>query len=365
MNLYSRHTIKRLAKGSLISISVMTLIISSITFLSELGSNKIYKILDTFVALKFFLFSTIPIILIITPISTCCTALYVYHNMETDRELAIWGSVGLSRYQIAKPVIKFAVFITVILTCVTMFILPITKKHIKTSMDQIKNTPFINAALEEKSFNRVSKSTTIYADKISEDGKLEGVIVYIKEKDGNSSITVAEKADANLKDNASFRLYNGNRHTQYSDSQQTLFFKTLIMNLYSHNNTGSSLLNDPLKYIPAYDLFKLQNPERFNELVARTVLPLINLVFIILPSSMLLSYGFSRRPTLKPLVYSCTFPLIIVVALFVLRGKTYDNLAYAVPVYALASLSMLLSISILKGNLSSSYISKKLQKIVK
>lgn len=286
--------------------------------------------------------------------------------METDRELCIWKSVGLNKYQIAKPAMKFALLVTLILTFCTMFIIPITQKHIKTSIETLKSTSSINAVLEEKSFNRISAKTTLYAEKTSEDGKLEGVIVYTKEKDGNNSITVAEKAETHFNGNiTSFRLYNGNRHSQYRDLQQTIFFKTLIMNTPAHNNTESVHLSDSLEYLTVYDLFKLQKPERFNELIARTVWPLSNLVLIMLSSSILLSSGFSRQPTLKPLIYSFALPMIIAIILVILRKKVYHNLLYAAPLYTIVSLSILASIRILKGNLNRSYLSKKLQKIVK
>jgi lipopolysaccharide export system permease protein len=366
MNLYSRHTIKKISKGSLISVSSITLIISSITFLNELGLSKIFKILDAFVALKYFLLSIIPITIYIMPISTCCAALYIYHNMATDRELDIWQSVGLNKYQIAKPAIKFAVLITIMMAFFTMFIIPITKKHIRTSIEKLKNTSSINTVLEEKSFNRLSANTTLYAEKISKDENLEGVVVYTKEKDGNNSITVAEKARTIFnKNTTSFRLYNGNRHTKYSGSQQTIFFKTLIVNTPSNTNAGRANAFDSLGYLTAYDLFKLQKPERFNELIARTVWPLSNLILIMLSSSILLSAGFSRQTPIKPLVYSFAFPTIVVIILFILRQKVSHNLLYAAPIYTIVSLSILASMSILKENLHHSYLSKKLQKIVK
>ena len=365
MNLYSKHTLKRLTKSSLISVSVITLIISSIIFLNELHLNRIAKILDAFIALKFFLLSIIPITIYITPISTCCASLYIYHSMETDRELAIWESVGLNKYQIAKPAIKFAVLVTITLTFFTMFIVPITEKHIKSSIEKLKKTSSINAVLEEKSFNRISVNTTLYAEKISEDGDLEGVIVYTKEKDGNNSITVAERAKTSLSDNiTSFRLFNGNRHSQHRGMNQTIFFKTLIVNT-PNKKVENINRYDSLDYLTIYELFKLKKEARFNELIARTIWPLTNLVLIMLSSSLLLFAGFSRQTNLRPLVYSFAFPIIIAVILIILRKKVYHNILYTIPLYIIISTAILASIKMLKGNLKPSYLARKLQKIAK
>lgn len=363
MNLYSKHTIKRLAKGAFVSISVITLIISSMIFLNELYLNKIAKILDAFLAIKFFLLSLIPITVYVTPISACCATLYIYHTMETDRELVIWESVGLNKYDIAKPAISFAVFITTILLCFTMFIVPMTEKHIKTSIDQLKSTSSINSVLEERSFNKISINTTLYADKVLDDGSLEGVIVYTKEKDGNNSITVAERAETNLNDRTtSFYLYNGNRHSKYRGLNQTIFFKTLIVNT-PPDKVGANLHSQhSLDYLTGYELFKLQKPAGFRALAARTVWPLTTLVLIFISSSILLSSTFTRQSNVRAMVCSFAFPIIIAVVLVIIRKKVFSDLFYTIPLYTIIALCILVPMNILKGNINYPHTPEKLKK---
>lgn len=358
MSLYSKNITKKLTRGALLSTVVITAVLSSIVFLNELHSHKIVRISDSILLLKFFVLSMIPVILHITPVSVCCTTLYVIHITEMDRELSIWRAAGMSQYQIAKPFIRFSIFISLLLLLLSMFILPLAEKELRVSFDSLTSDSSIASLLEEKSFNRISRNTTLYTEQNS-DNQLQGVLVHTKEQDGSSSIIIAEKATLVTENQLTlFKLYNGSRYSKHYDSNQTLFFRTLTLDMKSSNSDGTHRDLNSENYKTAYQLLRSPKLEGIKSLVVRTCWPMTVIAFSVLGSSILISSNFSRKTSLKPLIHSFVYAMLLSIPFFLLKKKISQNLSYSVLFYAIFALCIFMSLKILGGKIKLIYTPK-------
>jgi Predicted permeases len=68
---------------------------------------------------------------IILPIALFCAVLFVYYKLETDSELVVMKSTGLSEYNLIKPTLLLSIIITMLLFSLTLFFQPLGFREFK------------------------------------------------------------------------------------------------------------------------------------------------------------------------------------------------------------------------------------------
>ena len=115
-----------ITKQLLFTTLLVTVIMCMIFWLAK-ASTLLDFILNRGLDIGFFLYMSMLILprllIIILPIATFATLLFVYYRLQTDSEIVVMQAAGTSTYALAKPGLVVGGVIAVFMTVLTTFLL--------------------------------------------------------------------------------------------------------------------------------------------------------------------------------------------------------------------------------------------------
>lgn len=320
---------------------------------------------------KLIFLESIPIIFYISPIALVCSILYLYNSLAIDHELIMLEASGISKYEIAKPAIIFAVGLMLIGYMTSMFIDPLSKRALVEHKNNLINSSIFSTILEDKVFNKISKNLIVYLDHQDQQNQLHGIAIYDYRLPSEKFTIFAERAEIiNDKDNIIFKLYNGSRQDIQKNSLRMLYFNSLswpvsVDKLYNKNRSIS--LGEKIIFRLIMDKVKDsgQDKKLTQEINHRFAYPLLNIVLACVSIATLFSGSFDRRWKIKRTVRAAIFAIIAFSVIITFKTKDIQNSAFIPLLYASAALISYFSLYVLRKNsegidLISSHIKKKL-----
>ena len=172
-------------------------------------------------------------LVLILPISIFCSVLFVYFRLESDSELVVMSSTGISSWKLTQPAIQLGLLITIILFTLTLYFQPLGFRTFKDKQFTFRHNlaPVIG---QEGVFNNIINGVTVFVRERGPNGELKGLLVH-DERDLQRPISMIAKEGsfAILNDKPRFILENGTRQEFRRDSNQLslLYFDRYIVNL--------------------------------------------------------------------------------------------------------------------------------------
>ena len=304
MKLIEKYITKQLINSSLL----LLLLIISIFSLSksvQLIDLSLNRGLPIYFFFKLIFLSLPAIIPILLPIILCLSILFSYSRMRNDSELIILEGSGVSKYYLAKPVIYYGFFLSVISIIFTIYLSPSSNKNFKKLLFSIKND-YSSSLLEEGTFNTIGKDYTIFLKQRTSDGKLDSIFIHDTRKPEKPTTLIAEKGSLIKNENGnSILLEKGSQHffSNIDKKLSVLYFDKYLLNISSKDSndfnkkwkTPSERSLEELKYPNLENGDDRNNLQAFKaELIHRFSLPLNVLTFGFLIVSFILSQKFYR-----------------------------------------------------------------------
>lgn len=292
--LYQRYLIgSTISYFFLITFSLVSLIwfSRSTTFLKYIIENsvEIKQFLILFVLiLPWFL-------LIILPISLFLAILFNFNRLNSNNELTILKSSGISNNKISSSIFLLAILITIICYFISFFLMPNFNKKLKNLRHDITNN-YSNFTFNPKTFESL-RNLTFYSKDRNEKNELSGILIN-DQRSSEYTITITAETGNIVSENNSVLLYmnNGTIQKFNFDSQKTdiLNFDKYIFNLNEQNHQFDKkilkvnelyfheLLNNNLELNPKEKVrVNSEIIQRIIDPLAPMILTLIALIFSI------------------------------------------------------------------------------------
>lgn len=244
------------------------------------------------------------VVALILPIGVFCAVLFAVSRMTRDSEVLVMWAAGLSRWEIARPVLLLAMIVTLFTYSLNLYFTPAGLRTLRNMVFEIRSD-YAALLLKEGEFTSLLDGLTVYVRERSSDGQLLGILVH-DSRDPEQPVTLMAERGGLIRSNSGprFVLFNGNRQ-QVSKEDATLallYFDRYTLDLAQYANPEAPMWVKPKErfinelFYPDNTAVDLQNHNRFRaEAHKRLSTPLYALMFAALAAAALLSGEFNRR----------------------------------------------------------------------
>ncbi|TAH32834.1 MAG: LPS export ABC transporter permease LptF [Alphaproteobacteria bacterium] len=125
---------------------------------------------------------------VILPLTVFAAVLFIFYRLNSDSELVVMHSGGLSAWRISRSPLIFALIMTAFTYLLTLYLTPLSYTAFKNLQFRLRND-YSLTLLEEGVFTQVSKGITVFIRERQSDGSLHGILVH-DNRDINQPVTV-------------------------------------------------------------------------------------------------------------------------------------------------------------------------------
>src|SRR4051812_32496797 len=150
------------------------------------------------------------LLVVIAPIAFFGAALYALNKLNNESELVVMWSAGISRFQLALPVIAASVLVMAITYSCSLYLMPLGQRTMKDAVFDIRAD--IGAAiLREGAFTTPSEGLTVFICELAPNGEIRGILVH-DNRDAKRSLTYLAESGvlAQTQEGARLIMQNGN-----------------------------------------------------------------------------------------------------------------------------------------------------------
>ncbi len=331
--------------------------------LVDLITNKGIDLLSFF---KITIMLISPLSYIIIPIAILIASISLISKLSYDRELVVFRGAGLSNFQIAKPIVIYALLVTFFNYAVSLYLMPKSYREFKDMQEMFKNK-YLSLFLEEGVFNTQINNLTVYINKKEDDTNFKGIFIYDSRDPLKPSTIMADSGSvARTKIGPEFVMLNGSRQEENkaTGNVSLVFFDSYRFNLSLFTDV-SMIRSYDANEMYVHQLFKAKDADEkirheFHvQANQRLVWPVYSLILTLLSLGLMLSGYYSRRSgVFKNLFVATTSSFCVIFSLF------FNNLAmksyHLIPLmYLNALIFFIIGVKLLSGH----YQLKIIQKI--
>ncbi len=240
------------------------------------------------------------IVSIILPFVTFIAIIFIYNKMITENEITVMAASGLSPWQLARPAIKMAIFLTIIHFVLSIWIVPTSQAMFYSTQWNLRYG-LAHLKLQESAFTKMANGLVVYVDNVS--GQDLNQVMLSDMRDANNQMLIfAERGKlvstvhglSIITDNGSLQMFGKNGFT-------TGTFDSFDMDLNLNDNDTD--VSFRVRRIPTKDLLNnlitqedlRRHKKTLVELCTRFVNPFMNLVLAIVCVLILLKSSLLRR----------------------------------------------------------------------
>ena len=113
----------------------------------------------------------------VLPLATLAATLITANNLYQSRELTIMKASGMSKLQMAKPLIIIGLIASLFHLLISSYLMPNSYKKFRDIQFDLRDS-LINTLFEEGVFNTQSSGITVYIREKISDTHFKGVLIY-------------------------------------------------------------------------------------------------------------------------------------------------------------------------------------------
>ncbi len=324
-----RYYVRYIAKYLSISVLLVAFSLTAIVWLTQ-ALRFIDFIVNRGVSALTFLQLTalmVPSLLfVVMPFALFVATLFTYNRLNSDSELVVLKSAGLSRMQLTKPILLVGGVAVIVAYFISLYALPVTYRKFKEMQIFLRDN-YASMLLQEEVFNTPVRGLTVFIRERDSKGNLGGILVH-DNRDANNPVTMMAQRGklTQTESGPSFLLYNGNRQEMRDGRLSFLKFDSYNVDLSFYTQQSQKRRLRPEEFF-ILDLFAQakKEPDRANELYAeahhRITWPLYNMALALFAAAVLLSGQFNRRGQWRRIVGS-----VLVALAMVATGLSLQNI---------------------------------------
>ena len=352
----SRYILRQLASGlALVAVALMCVmwLTQSLRFI-ELIVNKGLSI-ARFAQLTMLLMPSFLVIII--PISLFTVTLFTYNKLNSDRELVVMRSAGLSHWALARPAMSLAVAATLFGIFLSVWFIPWTVRSFHDMQWSIRND-ITNILLQEGTFNKFGDGVTIYVSSRSPAGELIGLLVHDRRNVSRPVTLIAERGAMIQTDQGPrVLMINGNRQqvTTGTGKMSVLYFDEYTLD-FASSAADTAGRNRDAREMTMAELFHVHKdhvePGDYRrakvEIHQRLSSPLFDMTLPLVALACLLPTGFNRRGNSGNLGVAVGLMVVIEASSIAASNLATANLVFVPLIYLVAMIPMIISILVLR-----------------
>ena len=294
----------------------------------------------------------------ILPLCFCFAVIFVYLRLYTDSELIILRGIGLSPYQLLKPMLAMAAAFMVAHWMLTMVLAPSSKRELRRQRSIIVSE-YSAAALREGAFNSANADLTIYVNQRQGGDHYNGILIHdTRDRFLAVTITATEGRLIRRGDQSLLVIQQGTRQEKNKATGQInwLEFEEYVVNLNAmqpDKDEGFVKASErPLfeLFTPPADIKPQDRMDFFSEAHQRLASPLWNPAYGLLALTVLLCGSYRRRGITRRVVLVGMGAIVMQGVLFGMNSIVSQHpslivLLYLVPVSVGLTALLLISAS--------------------
>ena len=353
----SRYIFRQLAAGlTLVSVALLCVmwLTQSLRFI-ELIVNKGLSI-GRFIQLTMLLMPSFLVIII--PISLFTVTLFTYNKLNSDRELVVMRSAGLSHWALSRPALILAGGMCLFSIFLSVWFIPWTVRSFHEMQWSIRND-ITNILLQEGTFNKFGEGVTIYVSSRSPAGELIGLLVHDRRNKARPVTLIAERgAMIQTETGPRVLMINGNRQqvTTGTGKLSVLYFDEYTLD-FASNSTEDSTRNRDAREMTMAELLHVHKKEGTDlseyhrakvEVHQRISSPLFDLALPLVALACLLPTGFNRRGNMGNVGWAVALMVAIESASLAASNLSTGNLIFIPLMYLTALIPIIGSVMVLR-----------------
>jgi lipopolysaccharide export system permease protein len=116
------------------------------------------------------------LLLIIIPFALLLAVLYVYNRLMSDSELVVFSAVGISRIQLAYPLLAVAGIGTILTFILSLYVMPVANRTFRDIRVYFRDQ-YASVLLEENVFNTPIDGLTVFVRERKSNGEMHGILI--------------------------------------------------------------------------------------------------------------------------------------------------------------------------------------------
>ncbi len=264
------------------------------------------------------LYMTPMVLRTVLPIAMLGAVITSLYRLIQDSELVVMQSAGLHRMMIARPIILFALGLTIILYILSIELAPAGQRSVRSMVFELRED-LASAVIQEGVFNSPADGLTVYVRDRKTSGELLGIMVHDQRKPDSPVTYMAEQGlMVRNEDAPAIIMIKGTLQHYNRETRQlsTLSFDRHVFDLKPFLKTDMFVFYKP-KQRPIKELIfarRYSQNERdyrraIEELHDRLTAPLYTLIFTLIACAIMLRQANGRHGMLRPIlltVAACT-----------------------------------------------------------
>lgn len=273
------------------------------------------------------------IISLLTPLALFIAAVWSLNRIHKDSEIVVAQAAGMSRWQVASPILRLAVFAFLAHLVINLWVQPTAQRTLRENVADIR-ADLVATVVQPGQFRQAEDKLTVYARE-SRGGELFGILISdgrdpnqttdilaqtgtVVEIDGRPAIILRE---------GQFQTVDENDALSILDFEQHAFDLTPFMREQGEVNLkGSDRYLHELFFVDTKHYLEVRNEQAFlAEGHARLTLPLINIVMALLAVVAVIGGDFSRRGYSRRIAIATGVALVVVIVQISLQSAAADD----------------------------------------
>jgi lipopolysaccharide export system permease protein len=132
------------------------------------------------------------LLLVILPIALCIAVMFTYNRLTADSELIVLNAIGVSRLQLAKPVMMMGACCMLVCYALSLYLMPIANRHFQDIRTFFRDK-YASILLEEEVFNTPIDGVTVFVRQRDPDNTLHGVLLHDSRNPKETMTMIADR----------------------------------------------------------------------------------------------------------------------------------------------------------------------------
>ncbi len=293
------------------------------------------------------------IIALLTPLALFVASVWGLNRIHKDSEIVVAQAAGMTRWQIASPILRLALFCTIVHLGVNLWVQPAAQREMRATVSDAR-ADLAAAMIRPGQFTNSGDSLTFYArDQVN--GELRGIMISDSTDPEFPVEYLARRGNiVQIDGKPALILKNGQvQQLDDNDSLSILNFEQWTFDLSRFMKENSELnLKASDKYL--HELFFIDRSNYFEvkeasnllaEAHARLTTPLLNIVMALLAVIAVLGGDYSRRGYAQRIMFATAAALGVLILQLGIQSAASNNeslnsIQWALPLLIITGLSI-------------------------
>jgi lipopolysaccharide export system permease protein len=295
------------------------------------------------------------VIALLTPLAIFVATIWSLNRLHRDNEIVVAGAAGMTRWQVASPILRLAVLAALVHLAVNLWVQPTAQRLLRETVKEAR-VDLATSLVRPGQFTSVGEDLTVFA-RDTRGGDLLGVLIsddresetssrdYLArrgrfvEVDGVPSLIMWEGQIHQIDANGALSILNFD--------QSTFDLSPFIQDTAAVVLKASDRYLHELYYIDTTSYFELKDKEKFlAEANARLTTPLVSLALALIALMAVLGGDFNRRGYSRRIAYATVGAVSLVIVQLTVQSASAGSVAvnaaqWLVPVGTVTGLSLI------------------------